>query len=90
MKPSGKMISQMLMGVLWMFYKEKGHLRMTNEPTRVNHVVTNNPGSMISIGTREKLVSSCDHKPIFATLNYLVTKPRSFMCMVWNYKEGHW
>ena len=72
-------------------------MRQLKKPTRVvgntksciDLVVTINPESMISFGMREKIASSCDHKPTFATLNYSVNKPKSFECMFQNYKEGH-
>ena len=67
-----------------------------DEPTRIvgtprsciDHIITNVPDNFVRVGTFEKLSDICDHKPIFATLSFLVYKPMAFKRMVWNYNVG--
>ena len=40
------------------------------------------------VGSRENNIDVCDHRPIFATLVYPVSKLKAYKRMLWNYKGG--
>ena len=78
------------------YIQEVGMVELIHEPTRlmgnsrscIDLILSNNPDGIISVGTRDKLTEMCDHKPIFAMLNYSVPKRKTYKRMVWNYNEG--
>jgi hypothetical protein len=77
------------------FFDSHNFDQLIHEPTRIlgdaksciDLIFTNNPSIVSSVGTRPKIYTTCDHKPIYATLKSTFSKPHSYTRYVWNYQR---